>query len=94
MRVLEPAGHSAHDSFSPFSFGNRFAAAISGSRPQAHDEMGQVFTYKGTEVKVKEKVRVESSDPILMATFAKLTALERTLGIARKALAMLQGQDE
>ncbi|KAL5360935.1 Rogdi leucine zipper containing protein-domain-containing protein [Aspergillus floccosus] len=47
-----------------------------GTRHRAHDEAGDVFTWKGEEVKVKEKVRVESQDPSLMAVMAKLTALQ------------------
>jgi len=59
-----------------------------------HDETGQVFTYKGQEVRVREKVRVESQDPSLMAVMAKLSALEHGVGVARRSLAIVMGVDE
>lgn len=59
-----------------------------------HDEVDQVFTFKGQEVKVKEKVRVESQDPNLMAAMAKLNALERSVALGRKALDIVMGQEE
>jgi hypothetical protein len=58
-----------------------------------HDEIDQIFTYKGQEVKVKEKVRVESQDPNLMAAMAKLNALERSVALGRKALDIVMGED-
>jgi hypothetical protein len=59
-----------------------------------HDETGQVFTYKGQEVRVREKVRVESQDPSLMAVMAKLSALEHVVVGARRSLAIVMGQDD
>jgi hypothetical protein len=59
-----------------------------------HDEVDQVFTFKGHEVKVKEKVRVESQDPNLMAAMAKLNALERTVALGRKALDIVMGHED
>lgn len=53
-----------------------------------------MFTYKGQEVKVKEKVRVESQDPNLIAAMAKLNALERRMALGRKALDIVMGQEE
>jgi hypothetical protein len=64
------------------------------SRPQAHDEIDAVFTFKGQEVKVREKVRVESQDPNLMAAMAKMNALERSVALGRKALDMVMGKDD
>lgn len=64
------------------------------SRLPVHDEADQVFTYKDQEVKVREKVRVESQDPNLMAAMAKLNALERSVALGRKALDIVMGQDE
>ncbi|KAI4132536.1 MAG: hypothetical protein LQ338_000635 [Usnochroma carphineum] len=40
-----------------------------------HDEADRVFVYRGQEVKVRDKVRVESQDPSLMAVGAKLSAV-------------------
>ena len=49
--------------------------------------MDETFLYRGEEVRVKEKVRVESSaDPSLLVLTAKLGALERSLAERRGAL--------
>ncbi|KAE9991114.1 hypothetical protein EG327_000411 [Venturia inaequalis] len=93
IRTLEPL-HPAQSDFSAFSFGNRLASALGASRVPGHDEADKVFTYKDQEVKVKEKVRVESQDPNLMAAMAKLNALERSVALGRKALDIVMGQDE
>ena len=45
-------------------------------------------------MKVREKVRVESQDPSLMAVMAKLSALEHGVGVARRSLAIVMGVDE
>lgn len=75
------------------SFREQLAVALGGARPAAHEEADEVFTYRGEEVRVKEKVRVESQDPSLMAAMAKLNALERTLGLVRAALDVAMGKD-
>ena len=59
-----------------------------------HDELDDVFVFQGHEVKVREKVRVESQDPSLMAAVAKMTALERSVAHARAALDVLMGKDD
>ena len=56
-----------------------------------HDESEEVFVYQGQEVKVREKVRVESQDPSLMAVMAKLSALEHVVGWARESLGTVMG---
>ena len=43
---------------------------------------------------MREKIRVESQDPSLMAVMAKLSALEHAIGVARKSLAIVMGVDE
>lgn len=58
-----------------------------------HDEADRTFVYAGREVRVREKVRVESADPSLMAAMAKLAALEHTIGMARKSLGIVMGDD-
>jgi len=93
IRTLEPANQSA-DYYSPFNLRDRLAVAMGASRPQAHDEIDAVFTFKGQEVKVREKVRVESQDPNLMAAMAKMNALERSVALGRKALDMVMGKDD
>lgn len=73
------------------SVGALFALAIGAQRRLEHDEMDALVTYKGEEVRVKEKVRIESADPSLMAVMAKLTALEHSVGTARKCLEICMG---
>jgi len=54
--------------------------------------MDDVFTYRGEKVRVREKVRVESSaDPSLLVLMAKLGALERTVAERRGALKVVLG---
>ncbi len=57
--------------------------------------MDDVFTYRGEEVRVREKVRVESSaDPSLLVLMAKLGALERTVAERRGALKVVIGLND
>jgi hypothetical protein len=57
--------------------------------------MDEVFMYRGEEVRVREKVRVEgSADPSLLSLGAKLGALERTVAERRKGLEVLMGVGE
>jgi hypothetical protein len=86
IRALEPAD-AAPD------IRSMFALAIGVHRRLEHDEAEQVFTYRGSEVKVREKIRVESADPSLMAAMAKLAALEHTVGMARKCLSIVMGEE-
>lgn len=65
-----------------------------GPRHRPHDEMGDIFVWKGEEVKVKEKVRVESQDPSLMAVMAKLTALEHEVMKWLSSLKVLMGTED
>ena len=86
IRTLEPAD-AAPD------IRSMFALAIGVHRRLEHDESEQVFTYRGNEVKVREKIRVESADPSLMAAMAKLAALEHSVGMARKCLSIVMGEE-
>ncbi|EER23287.1 hypothetical protein D8B26_001376 [Coccidioides posadasii str. Silveira] len=98
VRTLEP--HATSDipttyfapeiGLSGFSLRDR----LFGTKHQSHDESGDVFCWNGEEVKVKEKVRVESQDPSLMAAMAKLTALEHEVAKLKKALAVVMGDEE
>ena len=94
IRTLEP--HHAGDtgSLTGFSIRNTFASALGGTRAPAHDEADRAFTYKGSEVRVKEKIRVESQDPALISASAKLNALGHSVMLSRKALSIVMGQDE
>ena len=74
------------------NLGSRFAYAIGAQRRLEHDEMDDFFMYRGEEVRVKEKVRVEgSADPSLLSLGAKLGALERTVEGCRVALGVVTG---
>lgn len=101
IRVLEavhlntgastPVG--AGGSYSGLSLRERLATAFGGAKPAFNDEANDVFSWKGQDVRVKEKVRVESQDPSLMAAMAKLSALERSIALERRALDVVMGRD-
>jgi Rogdi leucine zipper containing protein len=67
---------------------------IFGPRHRAHDEAGDIFTWRGEEVKVKEKIRVESQDPSLIAVTAKLTALGHEVLKCTASLKAVMGEDD
>lgn len=97
LRTLEPntptqtpTAFAADISLTGFSLRDR----IFGARQRAHDEAGEVFTWKGEDVHVKEKVRVESQDPSLMSVMAKLTALEHEVMRWVAALRVLMGNED
>ncbi|KAF2433010.1 hypothetical protein EJ08DRAFT_647758 [Tothia fuscella] len=94
VRTLELVTSTTPDHHSAFSFRDRVAVALGASKAQPHDEMGAVFVYKGQKVTVREKLRVESQDPNLMAAMAKLNALERSVALGRKALDMVMEKDD
>jgi hypothetical protein len=94
VRTLEPIAASASEYHSPFNLRDRLALALGATRPQVHDEIDQIFMYKGLEVNVKEKIRVESQDPNLMAAMAKMNALERSVALGRKALNIVMDKDD
>ncbi|KAF3930267.1 hypothetical protein ABW20_dc0107221 [Dactylellina cionopaga] len=82
---------------SNFNFKERIAGAFKGRKVDGHGYRGgsgiggngeenEVYTYKGVEVKVKERIRVESQDPSLMSVMAKLGALEHNLAMGRTSL--------
>lgn len=91
VRTLE-AADAQPDALAAIS--SRFVLALAGPRPPTHDEAEKIFKLAGKEVKVKEKVRVESADPSLMAAMAKLAALDHTVGMAMKCLDIVMGGDE
>ncbi|KAJ5094492.1 hypothetical protein N7456_010353 [Penicillium angulare] len=97
LRTLEsnayaqtPTAFATDISLTGFSLRDR----IFGSRQRAHDEAGEVFMWQGEEVRVKEKIRVESQDPSLMAVMAKLTALEHEVMRWVGALRVLMGNED
>ncbi|KAK0868685.1 hypothetical protein LTS02_003526 [Friedmanniomyces endolithicus] len=93
LSATAAAGSVAAPSYTGFSIRDRLAGVLGGGKQIVHDEAHEVFVYKGQEVRVKEKVRVESQDPSLMAAMAKLGALERNVALARRALDVVMGRD-
>ena len=85
IRVLEPA-----DAIPDF---RSYLTTAFMPKKAEHDETDRRFNYNESEVKVKEKVRVESADPNLMAAMAKLAALEHAVGMARCCLAVVMEED-
>lgn len=86
MRTLEPTSKE-------LNLGERFAFAIGAQRRLEHDEMDDEFVFRGEQVRVREKVRVEgSADPSLLSLGAKLGALERTVDGARRCLDVVSGK--
>jgi hypothetical protein len=76
------------------NLGERFAFAIGAQRRLEHDEMDEVFLFRGEEVRVKEKVRVVGgADPSLLSVGAKLGALELIVKGSRVALGVVTGRE-
>ena len=63
------------------------------SKPPPHDEIQQVFGWRGEEVCVREKVRVESQDPSLISIMAKLSAVGHGVAVSRRALGVVMGDE-
>ncbi|CAI6335814.1 unnamed protein product [Periconia digitata] len=94
IRTLELQNAAEESSYTGFNFRDRLAVALGGARPPTHDEAERLFSYRGQEVRVKEKVRVESQDPALLSATAKLNALEHSVMLSRKALHIVLGREE
>ncbi|KAK2734264.1 hypothetical protein FQN57_001725 [Myotisia sp. PD_48] len=98
LRTLEPisSNHTPTTSFAPeiglsgFSLRDK----LFGSKQPTHDEAEDVFNWYGDEVRVKEKVRIESQDPSLLSAMAKITALEHEVARWKHSLAIVMGTDE
>ncbi|KAH8692982.1 RAVE subunit 2/Rogdi [Talaromyces proteolyticus] len=97
LRTLEPAAPAqtptafASDiSLTGFSLRDR----IFGPKHPTHDESGEIFRWRGEEVKVKEKIRVESQDPSLIAVMAKLSALEHEVMKCINSLKIVMNEDD
>lgn len=84
---------STSGSYTGFSLRERLTTALTGGRPAFHDEAHEVFAYRGQEVRVRDKVRVESQDPSLISAMAKLGALERNIAMSRRSLNVVMGQE-
>lgn len=86
-RVLESAQREQN-------LGERLAYAIGAQRRLEHDEMDDVFLFRGEEVRVKEKVRVVGgADPSFLSLGAKLGALELIVKGSRVALGVVTGRE-
>lgn len=94
IRTLEPKHDEEAASFTGFNFRDRLSSALGGTRTPLHDEADKVFKYKGQDVRVKEKICVETQDPALISASAKLNALEHSLMLSRKALGIVMDSDE
>lgn len=94
IRTLEPLGPGGVEQQPAFSFRDRLGFALGTSKLPNHDEVDEIFSWRGQDVKVREKMRVESFDPRLMAALAKLNSLERTVALARRGLNTLMGKDD
>lgn len=94
IRTLEPQNAAEEASYTGFNFRDRLAVALGGARPPTHDEAERTFTYRGSDVRVKEKARVETQDPALLSAMAKLNHLEHSVMLSRKALHIVMGREE
>ena len=100
IRTLGPPS-AQNDAFSLSGLSLRSKLGL-GARPQVHDEMDQTFTLNrgnggsgqaGEEVGVREKVRVESQDPSLMAVMAKLSVLSHEVKAWRLKVAIVMEEE-
>lgn len=96
IRTLEPhhAGTPLSSSLTGFRLRDSLASALGAARPPAHDEADRTFRFNGHDVRVKDKIRVESQDPALLSVSAKLSALEHSVMLSRKALDIVMGRDD
>lgn len=94
LRTLEPN----HTKQQPTTFGTDIGVSLRdrlfGPRLPSHDEQNDVFIWRGEEVKVKEKLRVETQDPSLIAVMAKLSALEHEIMKNRASLKIVMGEED
>lgn len=91
IRTLAPSPSSTDlPSLSGLSLRSRLGL---GPKLPTHDEVEQVLRWRGEDVCVREKVRVESADPSLMAVMAKLSALGHAVGGWRLKVAVVVGEE-
>lgn len=103
LRTLDPVDSIA-TSISTLT--SKFSTALGGAlKSPLHDEVGRVFTLPEQisppgssprsagkrEVRVREKIIVESADPHLLAVRSKLDALKRSVDFLRWGLEVLMG---
>ncbi|KAI9858761.1 MAG: hypothetical protein M1824_004181 [Vezdaea acicularis] len=93
LRHLTPITPGASASITGLSLRKTFAPLLGPAAP-SHDEVEQLFRWGEGEVKVREKIRVESQDPCLMAVMAKLAALEHAVEEAKRSLSIVMGDTD
>jgi hypothetical protein len=87
-----PASDSGF-SLSGFNLRNKLLGL--GPRTPNHDEVGEIFEWLGKQdVIVREKTRVETGDPSLMSSAAKLSALEHEVARWRYNLRTVMGEED
>lgn len=95
VRSLESTSAPPHpESLTGLGIRDRLALAIGATKIHTHEELGETFQYRGDEVRVKEIHRVESQDPSLLSAMAKLSALEHSVAMSRRALDTVMGKEE
>lgn len=95
IRTLELASTPLHaESITGLGLRDRLAVALGTNKTHTHEELGETFQYNGEEVRVKEMLRVESQDPSLLAAMAKLSALEHSVAMSRRALNTVMGKED
>ncbi|KAL8981456.1 MAG: hypothetical protein Q9205_003764 [Flavoplaca limonia] len=80
-------------SLTGLSLRNRLTQILAPMPAPTHDEADRTFLYRGTEVKVRDKVRVEAQDPSLMAVGAKLSAVWREVEGWKGRMAIVMGEE-
>ncbi|KAL8717655.1 MAG: hypothetical protein Q9181_008297 [Wetmoreana brouardii] len=83
---------SAAPSRTGLSLRNRLTQILAPTPVATHDEADRIFVYRGQEVRVREKVRVESQDPSLMAVGAKLSAVGHAVEGWRWKVSVVRGE--
>ena len=99
VRTLMPASPSntptGDQSFSLAGLNLRGRLLGLGPRLPTHDEVGEVFKWRGQhEANVREKVRVESGDPSFISVASKLSALEHEVGRWRDNLRIVMEESD
>lgn len=94
LRTLEPSSANQASTAFGSEIGFSLRDRLFGPRLPSHDDQNDVFAWQGEEVKVKEKIRVETQDPSLIAVMAKLSALEHEVLKCRASLKIVMGDDE
>lgn len=90
-----PATPASDSGFSLSGFNLRNKLLGLGPRAPNHDEVGEIFEWLGKQdVIVREKARVETGDPSLMSSAAKLSALEHEVARWRHNLRTVMGEDD